>query len=85
MAGPATLKDVAAAASVSVSTASRVLRGDLGLVGAETAARVKEAAAELNYYPSAAAQALVQGRTRTWYHLPVPPPRALLPDALTGR
>lgn len=65
VAGPATLKDVAAAASVSVSTASRVLRGDLGLVGAETAARVKEAAAELNYHPSAAAQALVQGRTRT--------------------
>lgn len=65
MAGPATLKDVAAAANVSVSTASRVLRGDLGLVGVETAARVRDVASALNYHPSSAAQALVQGRTRT--------------------
>ncbi len=40
------------------------MRGDLGLVGAETAARVRDAAAQLNYHPSAVAQALVKGRTR---------------------
>lgn len=61
----ATLKEVAERAGVSHSTAARVLRGDLGLVGASTAARVRKAARELRYHPSAAAKALARGRTET--------------------
>lgn len=60
---PAGLKDVAALAGVSLSTASRVLRGDLGFVGAQTAEKVCAAAQELRYHPSASARALARGKT----------------------
>jgi len=55
--GRLTLKEVAARANVSVITASRALRG-VGHVAPELVARVKHAAAELNYIPDPAARAL---------------------------
>ena len=60
--GRLTLKDVAARAGVSPITASRALRGVAG-VDPGLVARVKEAAAELNYLPDPAARALASART----------------------
>ena len=57
------IKDVAAAAGVSVSTVSRALRG-LPTVNPATAELVQQTAAELGYVPSAAAAAIATGRTR---------------------
>ncbi|MBB2939613.1 LacI family transcriptional regulator [Amycolatopsis bartoniae] len=57
-----TLFDVARAAGVSPATASRVLNGSTRVVGAELRERVLSTAAELNYTPNAAAQAMVRGR-----------------------
>lgn len=68
-----TIRDVADAANVSVSTVSRVMRGDLGFVSQATAAKVRQAASELDYHPSQAARALARGRTMTVgmvYHYP---------------
>ncbi|MBZ2195473.1 LacI family DNA-binding transcriptional regulator [Occultella gossypii] len=58
----ATLVDVAAAAGVSRSTASRVLSGE-GAVSAETEARVRAAAAEVGYLLNSAARTLRTSRT----------------------
>jgi LacI family transcriptional regulator len=61
-----TLADVARWAGVSLATASRALHGTTGrTVGPELRARVKAAAAELNYSPNANAQAVVRGTTTT--------------------
>ena len=60
-----TLKDVAAAAGVSVSTASRVLDERLPASRSATAVRVREAAARLGYRRDAAASALRRGDTGT--------------------
>ena len=61
-----TLADVARWAGVSLATASRALHGGAGrTVGAEMRARVKAAAAELNYSPNANARAIVRGTTTT--------------------
>jgi LacI family transcriptional regulator len=65
MAGPAKIGDVAQRAGVSPATVSRVLNGS-GAVSAERAAKVREAAAELDYTPSGPARALRQQRTRVW-------------------
>ena len=59
-----TLKDVAALAEVSPITASRALRG-VGRVDPDLVARVKAAAAELNYIPDPAARALASARSAT--------------------
>ncbi len=59
-----TLRDVAAAAGVAVSTASRALTKP-GRVNADTADRVVAVAQELGYIPSASARALLSGRTAT--------------------
>src|SRR5438045_671937 len=61
----ATVRDVAAAANVSVGVASVVLRDVPSTirVGELTRARVRRAALELGYRPNAAAQALRTGRT----------------------
>lgn len=60
-----TLCDVAAAAGVSASTVSRVLNGkDNGFISEATAERVRQAAAELDYRPSAAARSLVTGHSK---------------------
>ncbi len=59
-----TLRDVAAAAGVSVSTASRAL-ADNPAIAADTRARVRSCAEELNYRPNAQARALRSSRTNT--------------------
>lgn len=61
---PCTLADVARAAGVSLSTASRAL-SDPGLVRDDTADRVRHAVAMLGYVPHGAARALATRRTRT--------------------
>lgn len=61
-----TLADVARWAGVSLATASRALHGSTGrTVGPDMRARVRAAAAELNYSPNANAQAIVRGTTTT--------------------
>jgi DNA-binding LacI/PurR family transcriptional regulator len=57
-----TIKDVAAAASVSVGTASKALNGR-GQLRAETRARVLRATEQLGFVPNALAQSLVGGRS----------------------
>jgi LacI family transcriptional regulator len=57
------IKDVAAAAGVSVATVSRALTGARS-VRAEHKAAVEEAAQRLGYHPHAIAQALRESRTR---------------------
>lgn len=64
VAGRATIEDVAAAASVSVATVSRALRG-LPNVAAGTRARVEAVALDLDYRPDPAAARLAAGRTST--------------------
>jgi len=61
---PATLRDVAQAAGVSIATASRVLNGITGKATAETIARVQAAAARHAYRPLAAARDLRTGSSR---------------------
>lgn len=61
---PATLRDVAESAGVSVATASRVLNGVTGKATAETVARVQKAAQQLAYRPFAAARDLRTGSSR---------------------
>lgn len=60
----ASIDDVARATGLSTATVSRALRG-LTAVAPQTRARVRAAAEELGYVPSAAAASLVTGRTRT--------------------
>ena len=68
---PATIRDVARAAGVSVATVSRALNG-AGNVLPGTKARILEAAASLRFTPSGAARSLITRRTDTV--------GALLPD-----
>ncbi len=58
----ATIKDVSAAAGVSIKTVSRVLNNER-YVGAATRARVEEAVAALNFRPSMAARSLAGRRS----------------------
>lgn len=58
---PITVKDIARVAGVSVATVSRALNNP-GRVNEKTAARVRAAAADLNYIPSRAAGSLVSKR-----------------------
>jgi LacI family transcriptional regulator, galactose operon repressor len=60
----ATIRDVAALAGVSVGTASKALNGR-GSLRADTVARVRQAAEQLDFRPNAAAQSLHAGRTYT--------------------
>lgn len=67
MAGPATgkaatIKDVAAAAGVSIATVSRALNSGERVLP-ETVARVREVAQQLGYTPSRTARGLVTGRS----------------------
>ncbi|MGO1052578.1 LacI family DNA-binding transcriptional regulator [Crossiella sp. CA198] len=59
---PATIRDVARQAQVSVATVSRALSSP-NLVREETRERVLSAAAELGYQPNRAARGLITGRT----------------------
>ena len=58
------VRDVAAAASTSVATVSRVLN-NTGYFAAETRTRVMKAAEDLNYHPSLRAKGLRQKRSNT--------------------
>ena len=60
----ATIKDVAKAAGVSISTVSHVLNGTR-FVRPDTTEKVMSAVAGLHYAPSAVARSLKQSRTRT--------------------
>ena len=64
MAKPVTLSDVAAAANVDMSTASRVLRGT-GRVSPATRQRILDVASSLDFRPNAQAQFLAQGISKT--------------------
>ncbi len=59
---PVGIKDVAAAAGVSITTVSHALNGK-GRLTDETRARVRETAEQLGYQPSALARGLAGGRT----------------------
>jgi LacI family transcriptional regulator len=61
---PATLKDVAALAGVSIATVSKALNGREH-VRAETRRKVQSAAEKLNFLPNVLAQNLLSGRTGT--------------------
>lgn len=66
MADPVTLKDVAAAAGVHVSTASRALNPETrSVVNVDTAGRVLEVAERLGYRPHPLARGLRTNRTLT--------------------
>ncbi|GAA0571255.1 LacI family DNA-binding transcriptional regulator [Paractinoplanes ferrugineus] len=60
----ATIRDVAALAGVSVGTASKALNGR-GSLRADTVARVKQAAEQLDFHPNPAARSLHAGRSFT--------------------
>ena len=60
----ATIRDVAAAAGVSVGTASKALNGQ-GKLRPETRERVAQAAQQLGFAPNTLAQALLAGRSFT--------------------
>jgi LacI family transcriptional regulator len=59
-----TIKDVAAAAKVSVATVSRVLNSN-GYVNEDTKKRVLDAIAELNYVPNEVARSLFKKQSKT--------------------
>ncbi|HYY17954.1 MAG TPA: LacI family DNA-binding transcriptional regulator [Streptosporangiaceae bacterium] len=61
---PATIRDVAAAAGVSIGTASKALNGQ-GRLRPETRGRVTQAAERLGFAPNVLAQGLLGGRTYT--------------------
>lgn len=58
-----TIKDVARRTGVSHSTVSRALRGNT-LISSETTERIRQAAQEMGYQPSAAARSLKTNRTQ---------------------
>lgn len=60
-----TIRAVANAAGVSVSTVSNVISGRHRQMSSETLARVRTAMTELNYHPNPAARSLVTRRTAT--------------------
>lgn len=59
---PATIRDVAREAGVSIATISRVFNGS-ARVSRETAQRVSEVATRLGYWPNGAARSLITRRT----------------------
>ena len=58
------IKEIAAAAGVSITTVSRVLNSS-GYVGDETRSRVKQAMNELKYSPNLVARSLVTKQSNT--------------------
>ncbi len=65
MSKPATIRDVAAAAGVSIAVVSRVLNEGTGPVAPATRQRVMKAMEELSYRPRTAARELKSGPTTT--------------------
>ena len=63
---PVSIREVAARAGVSLGTVSKVLNNSVGAqIAPDTKERVRVAARELGYHPSAVARALVRQRTDT--------------------
>lgn len=62
--GTATLKQIARAAGVSVTTVSNVINGNLKRVSGETADRVRAIIEQADYIPNQAARALAQRESR---------------------
>jgi len=58
---PATIKDIAREAGVSIATVSRTLNGEDG-VGAETRERIQAISRRMNYFPNLSARGLVAGK-----------------------
>ena len=83
MAKPVTLSDVATAAKVDLSTASRVLRGG-GRVSTETRKRILETARMLDFRPNAQAQFLATGVSKTVGVLTMNAPAVFAMPVLTG-
>ena len=85
MSGPASprLKDVAEEAQVSLSAASRILRGDRERFGEETCQRVLEAARKLGWRRNLLVSGIQTGRTRT-IGVMIPPFDSFWVDVLAG-
>jgi LacI family transcriptional regulator len=77
------LKDVAAKANVSLSAASRILRGEIGRFGDETCQRVLDAARELGWRRNLLVNGMQTGRTRT-IGVMIPPFDSFWVDVLAG-
>ena len=63
--GQVTIREVASASGVSVSTVSNLLNGRTEAMASETRARIEDAMRSLGYRPSRIAQSLTTKRTRT--------------------
>ena len=77
------LKDVAAAAKVSLSAASRILRGERERFGTETCERVLTAARDLGWRRNLLVNGMQTGRTRT-VGVMIPPFDSFWVDVLAG-
>ena len=77
------LKDVASKANVSLSAASRILRGEVGRFGDETCQRVLDAARELGWRRNLLVNGMQTGRTRT-VGVMIPPFDSFWVDVLAG-
>jgi LacI family transcriptional regulator len=79
----ARLKDVAEAANVSVSAASKILRGDRARFGEETCERVVEAAQKLGWRRNLLVNSIQTGRTQT-VGVMIPPRDSFWVNVLSG-
>lgn len=77
------LKDVAQAAQVSISAASRILRGERDRFGEETCERVLEAARKLGWRRNLLVNGMQTGRTKT-IGVMIPPYDSFWVDVLAG-
>ena len=77
------LKDVAAAAHVSLSAASRILRGEQDRFGAETCRRVLDVAQRLGWRRNLLVNGMQTGRTHT-IGVMIPPFDSFWVDVLAG-
>src|SRR6476620_3615375 len=61
---PATIKDIAAQAEVSISAVSRVLNGNMLNVRKDKRERILQVAGELNYKPNLVARSMITGQSK---------------------
>ena len=60
----ATMRDIAEAVGVSMTTVSNVVHGNLDRVSPQTVARIREAIEQMHYVPNMSARALVSNSSR---------------------